>query len=77
MLVESRQSEERGAGARCGAKVSISRKEARETRYWLRLLVHADARLSNSASPLIDESRQLIGILTTIKMNSERDDDRG
>jgi len=59
------------------AKLSISRKESRETRYWLRLLVHADSRLQATAVPLIDEARQLIDILTTIKLNSERNDDRG
>jgi four helix bundle protein len=59
------------------SKIAISRKEARETRYWLRLMVHADPRLKKGAAPLIDEARQLIAILTTIKMNSEQDDDRG
>jgi len=59
------------------AKISISRKEARETRYWLRLLAHADARLQAKTTSLIDESRQLIDILTTIKMNSERNENRG
>jgi four helix bundle protein len=59
------------------SKIAISRKEARETRYWLRLMVHADARLQKAAAPLIDEARQLIDILTTIKLNSERNDDRG
>jgi four helix bundle protein len=59
------------------AKIAISRKEARETRYWLRLLVHTDPLLKHAAAPLIDESRQLINILTTIKMNSEKSEDRG
>jgi four helix bundle protein len=59
------------------AKISISRKEARETRYWLRLIVHADPKLQYSAAPLIDEARQLIGILGAIKRNSERSGDRG
>ena len=59
------------------AKLSISRKEAREARYWLRLLVHADDRLKDSATPLIEEARQLIQILTTIKMNSEQSERRG
>jgi four helix bundle protein len=58
-------------------KISISRKEVRETRYWLRLLVHADPRLATAAAPLIDEARQLTDILTAIKMNSERNEDRG
>jgi four helix bundle protein len=59
------------------AKVSISRKEARETRYWLRLIVHAEPKLKERAAPLIDESRQLIGILGAIKRNSERSQRRG
>jgi len=59
------------------SKIAISRKEARETRFWLRLMVHADPRLQQHASPLIDEARQLIDILTTIKLNSERNDNRG
>jgi len=59
------------------SKIAISRKEARETRYWLRLMVHADPRLEKSAAPLIDEARQLISILTTIKLNSEQNDNRG
>jgi len=59
------------------SKVAISRKEARETRYWLRLLMHADPNLKAAAAPLIDESRQLINILTTIKLNSEKNEDRG
>jgi four helix bundle protein len=59
------------------SKIAISRKEARETRYWLRLIAHADPRVRDAAAPLIDEARQLINILTTIKVNSERNDDRG
>lgn len=54
------------------AKVAISRKEARETRYWLRLLVHADARFKNGATPLQDEARQLVDILTTFKLIAEQ-----
>jgi len=59
------------------SKVAISRKEAREARYWLRLMVHADPSLKQRAAPLIDEARQLIAILTTIKLNSEQNDNRG
>ena len=58
------------------SKIAISRKEARETRYWLRLMVHADPKLKDRAEPLIDEARQLINILTTIKLNSEQNDSR-
>ena len=59
------------------SKIAISRKEARETRYWLRLMAHTDPRLQQRAGPLIDEARQLIDILTTIKLNSEQNDNRG
>jgi len=40
-------------------KVAISRKEAREARYWLRLIAHAEPRLNIQAAPLIDEARRL------------------
>jgi four helix bundle protein len=56
------------------SKVAISRKEARECAYRLRLLIHADVRLKSAADPLLDESRQLVQILTTIKLNSEQSD---
>ena len=59
------------------SKVAISRKEAYESRFWLRLLVHADKQLIPSASPLLQESTELIAILTTIKKNSESNDNRG
>jgi four helix bundle protein len=59
------------------SKIAISRKEARESRYWLRLIVQAEPTLATKAAPLIDEARQLIDILTTIKMNSEQNDNRG
>ena len=48
------------------SKVSIALKEARETHYWLRLLVAADITPANQLSPLVDEANQLVAILTTI-----------
>ena len=56
------------------SKVAISRKEARETRYWLRLMVHAYPGLKTTAAPLLDEARQIVDILTTIKLNSEQNE---
>ena len=53
------------------SKVAVSRKEARETQYWLRLMIHADPRIQKAAAPLVDEARQLVSILTTIKLNAE------
>jgi four helix bundle protein len=48
------------------SKVSIALKEARETHYWLRLLVAADIVPVVQLSPLLDEANQLVAILTTI-----------
>jgi len=47
------------------SKVSISLKEARETRYWLRLLVATDIIPESQLTPLLDESK-IVAILTTI-----------
>ena len=57
-------------------KVAVSRKECRESRYWLRLISHADKRDVPLATPLIQEASELVAILTAIKKNSEADDDR-
>ena len=58
-------------------KVSTSRKECREARYWLRLIAYSKPHLQAHAEPLIDEASQLVKILTTIKLNSEDNSDRG
>lgn len=48
------------------AKIYIACKEARETNYWLRLLVSADVLPADKLESIIDESNQLVAILTTI-----------
>jgi len=48
------------------SKVSIAHKEARETHYWLRLLIATNIVSEDQLSPLLDESNQLVAILTTI-----------
>ena len=48
------------------SKYSIACKEARETHYWLPLLVASEVMSESRLSELIDESNQLIAILTTI-----------
>ena len=55
-------------------KVSISCKEARETLYWLRLVKETETGsiISNGVDELIDESRQIVAILTTILKNSKK-----
>ncbi|GDY07995.1 hypothetical protein LBMAG52_14810 [Planctomycetia bacterium] len=61
---------EEGQGSQSKAdfvsKYSIACKEARETHYWLRLLVASELMTESRLSELIDESNQLIAILTTI-----------
>jgi four helix bundle protein len=49
------------------SKCCIAAKEARETRYWLRLLTAAHGASGARLAPLIEESNQLVAILTIIK----------
>jgi len=48
------------------SKVSISLKEARETHYWLRILIASSIVTERQLIPLLDEANQIIAILTTI-----------
>lgn len=48
------------------AKVYISLKEARETHYWLRLLIATEIIAESQLTPLSDECNQIIAILTAI-----------
>lgn len=57
------------------AKVSISRKEARETHYWLKLLAAADLIPAERVTELLDEANQLVAILTTIVKNAKKNDE--
>lgn len=52
------------------AKMYIACKEARETHYWLRLLVSTNIVQAAKLEPLIDESNQIVAILTTITKKS-------
>lgn len=54
------------------AKMSISCKEARETHYWLRLLIATEIIGEIKLTELTDESNQLVAILTSIVKNSRR-----
>ncbi len=47
-------------------KCSIACKEARETRYWLRLLAASDIVSESSLTDLLAECNELVAILTTI-----------
>ncbi len=52
-------------------KMSIAHKEARETRYWLRL-IDAALLVDDEISSLIQESDELVRILYTIVKNARR-----
>ena len=48
------------------SKYSIACKEARETHYWLTILVATDVTTKDQPTDLIYEANQLVAILTTI-----------
>lgn len=48
-------------------KNSNALKEAREARYWLRLIRHCDLAPGDRLDPLIRESQELISIVTAIR----------
>lgn len=60
------------------SKYSIARKEARETKYWLRLLAESGIVSHDQTKELLAECNELIAILTTIikKVQSTIDEGR-
>jgi four helix bundle protein len=48
------------------SKSGIAAKEARETHYWLRLLISAETVPESQLRDLLQESNELVAILTTI-----------
>ena len=54
------------------SKIGDSLKEIEETEYWLELLVESGCLFARTMSDLLDETRQLIAIFTTIDKNSKR-----
>ena len=53
-------------------KMSIASKEARETYYWLKLLVATNAISEKKASLILDETNQIVAILTSIVHTSQK-----
>ncbi len=53
-------------------KLEISLKEARETRYWLRLLIAAEIISSSRLVPLLNEANELIKILASIIVKTKK-----
>ena len=59
------------------SKCSIAAKEARESRYWLRLLIACKLVDSKPLSPLVKEAGEIVAIVTTIVKNAARTKSRG
>jgi four helix bundle protein len=58
------------------AKCCIATKEARETRYWLRLLDGCKSVRTERIAPLVLEAGKIVAILTTIVKNAQSSPDR-
>ena len=54
------------------AKIGDCLKELDETEYWLELLVESEIVTSAKMADLLDETNQLIAILTTIAKNTKK-----
>jgi four helix bundle protein len=59
------------------ARASIARKEALESKYWLRLVTATVSPVPKEAGRLLDESRDLVAILTAILKKARMSDRRG
>ena len=59
------------------AKQFIALKESREARFWLRLIAACEPSFKQSALPLIQESSELIAILTTSLKTARSNPNRG
>jgi four helix bundle protein len=58
------------------SKCSIAAKEARETRYWLRLLSARSYVRTQRIAPLVIEAGEIVAILTTIVKNASKSPNR-
>jgi four helix bundle protein len=59
------------------ARASIARKEALESNYWLRLVAANVSPVPRETAALLEESRELVAILTTIVKKARMSDRRG
>jgi len=59
------------------SKCSIALKEARETRYWLRLITATETKLTERVRPILAEIEELVAILTSIIKNAATSKSRG
>lgn len=56
-------------------RISISKRESRETKHWLRMVVAAVPGLRDEARPLWQEAKELHLIFATIYRGKKRDDE--
>jgi len=59
------------------AKEFIALKEAREARYWLRLIAHSEPPLRGRAAPLVQEASEWVAMLTTSVKTAKSNPSRG
>ena len=52
--------------------MNIAKKEARETRYWLRIIADVDQSVKSRMASLLQESEEIINILTKIVKTSKK-----
>lgn len=52
-------------------RMRISRKEAKETQYWLELIIEANPEFKERIEPLLQESMELVKILSSIIVKSQ------
>ncbi len=57
-------------------KLSIAQKEARESKYWLTLILRGKILAADLVSPLYEETNQLIAILTRIIVSTKQNTPR-
>jgi len=59
------------------SKQYIALKEARETRYWLRLIAASEPALASGAQPLIQEAGEFVAMLTVSVKTAKSNPNRG
>jgi four helix bundle protein len=52
--------------------MNIAKKEAKETEYWTNLIIKTSLIKENRVKSLLKENKEIIGILTTIIVNSKK-----
>ena len=58
-------------------KMEISLKEARETRYWLRLLIATELFPKDRLNPLLDEAEEITKVIAAIVVKTKQNRSRG